>query len=151
MLSAGSLRISQGVYLLSVSASICVLVSVNALSPFVVASLAPARDVSTIVGTLVFADQLLAVALVLVWGWLADRTSAKLLIVAGHAIVALALAIFPTCRRAYPELLLTRLLFSVRRAGSRKSDRPDRRIGVDHIHSSRARRAHTDGHTAAKR
>ena len=116
MLSARALRISQAVYLLSVSASICILVALNALSPFLVASLAPASDVSTIVGTLVFVDQLFAVALVLVWGWLADRTSAKLLVVSGHAIVALALAIFPTCRRAYPDLLLTRLLFSVRRS-----------------------------------
>ena len=116
MLSPRTLRVSQGVYLLSVSASICVLVALNALSPFLVASLVPARDVGAIVGTLVFADQLLAVVLVLVWGWLADRTSAKLLVVVGHAIVALALAIFPTCRRAYPDLLLTRLLFSVRQS-----------------------------------
>lgn len=122
-------------YLLAVCPfSIAFLVFINATVSFVVTDLIGLHDgEGDAVGTLGFADELLALAACPLWGLLSDHIgvrhvsvylfsfratytfSRELLKVCtvGYAIVALALVLFVQAKNIYPQLLLGRLLFSL--------------------------------------
>ncbi|KAK1138919.1 hypothetical protein N8T08_001659 [Aspergillus melleus] len=102
-------------YLLAVCPfSIAFLVFINSSVSFVVTDLIGLHEgEGNAVGTLGFADELLALAACPLWGALSDRIGVRNVCVAGYAIVALALVLFVQAKNVYPELLLGRLLFSV--------------------------------------
>lgn len=102
-------------YLLAVCPfSIAFLVFMNSTVSFVVTELIGLHDgEGDAVGTLGFADELLALAACPVWGMLSDRIGVRHVCAAGYVIVALALALFVQATNVYPQLLLGRLLFSL--------------------------------------
>ncbi|KAJ5124554.1 uncharacterized protein N7515_008379 [Penicillium bovifimosum] len=102
-------------YLLAVCPfSIAFLVYINSSISFVVTDLIGLHDgEGDAVGTLGFADELLALAACPLWGVLSDRIGVRHVCTAGYAIVALALVLFVQATNIYPQLLLGRLLFSV--------------------------------------
>ncbi|KAJ5306709.1 hypothetical protein N7508_005724 [Penicillium antarcticum] len=102
-------------YLLAVCPfSIAFLVFINSSISFVVTDLIGLHDgEGDAVGTLGFADELLALAACPLWGVLSDRIGVRHVCTAGYAIVALALVLFVQATNIYPQLLLGRLLFSI--------------------------------------
>ncbi|KAJ9319393.1 hypothetical protein DTO271D3_162 [Paecilomyces variotii] len=108
-------RLQTATYLLAVCLfSIAFLVFVNASISFVVTDLIGRHHgVGDAVGTLGFADELLALVACPAWGMLSDRIGVRWVCTTGYAIVALSLFVFVQAKNVYPQLLLGRLLFSV--------------------------------------
>ncbi|KAJ5731414.1 uncharacterized protein N7483_005922 [Penicillium malachiteum] len=113
-------------YLLAVCPfSIAFLVFINSSISFVVTDLVGLHDgEGDAVGTLGFADELLALVACPLWGVLSDRIGVrhmtdrerrgtKQVCTIGYAIIALALVLFVQATKVYPQLLLGRLLFSL--------------------------------------
>ncbi|CAG7924362.1 unnamed protein product [Penicillium olsonii] len=102
-------------YLLAVCPfSIAFLVFINSSISFVVTDLIGLQHgEGDAVGTLGFADELLALVACPLWGVLSDRIGVRHVCTAGYAILALALVVFVQATNVYPQLLLGRLLFSV--------------------------------------
>ncbi|ERF72196.1 hypothetical protein EPUS_02083 [Endocarpon pusillum Z07020] len=113
MFTASRLQIAT--YLLGVCPfSIAFLVFLNSSVSFVVTDLIHLQHgVGDAVGTLGFADELLALVACPFWGILSDRIGVRTVCVMGYILIALALVIFVQCKNVYPQLLLARLLFSL--------------------------------------
>jgi len=94
--------------------SISFLVFLNSSVSFVITDLIGVKDgVGDLVGTLGFADELVALLACPFWGILSDRLGVRIVCVAGYTIVGAALCIFVQARNVYPQLLLARILFSI--------------------------------------
>ncbi|KAF2399673.1 hypothetical protein EJ06DRAFT_511867 [Trichodelitschia bisporula] len=102
-------------YLLGVCLfSISFLVFLNSAVSFVITDrIGQTNGVGDAVGTLGFADELLALVACPIWGALSDRVGVRAVVVTGYAIVGVALCLFVQARNVYPQLLLGRLLFSL--------------------------------------
>lgn len=102
-------------YLIGVALfSISFLVFVNSTVSFVITELIGQREnVGNAVGTLGFADELVALFACPLWGILSDRVGVRTVAVAGYTIVALSLVVFVQAKNVYPQLLLARLFFSL--------------------------------------
>ncbi|KAJ5585878.1 hypothetical protein N7450_005665 [Penicillium hetheringtonii] len=102
-------------YLLGVCPfSIAFLVFINSSVSFVVTDLIGLHDgEGDAVGTLGFADELLALAACPLWGVLSDRIGVRHVCTVGYSIIALSLVLFVQATNVYPQLLLGRLLFSL--------------------------------------
>ncbi|KAI1282404.1 hypothetical protein F5Y07DRAFT_352418 [Xylaria sp. FL0933] len=101
-------------YLLGISLfSISFLVFLNSAVSFVITDLLGVkRGVGDIVGTLGFADELVALVACPLWGLLSDRLGVRWVAVLGYAVIAISLFIFVQCRDVYPALILARILFA---------------------------------------
>lgn len=108
-------RLQAATYLLAVCLfSISFLVFLNSSVSFVVTDLIKQRHgVGDAVGTLGFADELVALIACPAWGILSDRVGVRTVCVLGYAIVGVALCLFVQARNVYPQLLLARLFFSL--------------------------------------
>ncbi|KIW23176.1 uncharacterized protein PV07_11396 [Cladophialophora immunda] len=113
MFTATKLQVAT--YLLGVCPfSIAFLVFLNSSVSFVITDLiGREHGVGDAVGTLGFADELVALVACPVWGLLSDRMGLRLVCVAGYLIICLALVLFVQAKNVYPELLLARLFFSL--------------------------------------
>ncbi|RCI14574.1 hypothetical protein L249_6640 [Ophiocordyceps polyrhachis-furcata BCC 54312] len=102
-------------YLLGVSLfSISFLVFLNSSVSFVITDLVGQKDnVGDVVGTLGFADELVALVACPVWGLVSDRLGVRWVATIGYAVIGIALAVFVQARNVYPQLLLARLFFAV--------------------------------------
>ncbi|MCJ1430215.1 hypothetical protein MMC29_008132 [Sticta canariensis] len=108
-------RLQAVTYLLGVCLfSISFLVFLNSSVSFVITDLIGQRQgVGNAVGTLGFADELVALVACPAWGVLSDRVGLRTVCVLGYAIVGSALFIFVQAKNVYPQLLLARLFFSI--------------------------------------
>lgn len=94
--------------------SISFLVFLNSSISFVITDrIGQKKKVGDAVGTLGFADELVALVACPLWGILSDRIGVRNVAVAGYAIVGVSLFVFVQAKNVFPELLLGRLLFSV--------------------------------------
>lgn len=94
--------------------SISFLVFLNSSISFVVTEvIGQKKHVGDAVGTLGFADELLALLACPLWGMLSDRIGVRSVAVMGYSIVAFSLACLVQSTNVYPELLMGRLLFSL--------------------------------------
>ncbi|KAK4692870.1 hypothetical protein P7C70_g9042, partial [Phenoliferia sp. Uapishka_3] len=95
--------------------SISFLVFLNGIQPFYLSGVlkVPSNLLGNITGNLILADELLALGLVFVWGAVADRITFRWVAVVGHVFVALGFGLYTVSRRVYPEVLGSRLVFSV--------------------------------------
>lgn len=102
-------------YLLCISLfSITFLVFLNSAVSFVVTDLIGQKTgVGAVVGSLGFADEVVALIMCPVWGLVSDRLGVRWVAVLGYSIVGVALVVFVQARRVYPELLLARVFFAV--------------------------------------
>lgn len=102
-------------YLLGIALfSIAFLVFLNSSISFVVTEVIGRKhDVGDAVGTLGFADELLALVACPVWGLISDRIGVRAVAVTGYVIVGLSLIALVKSSDVYPELLVGRLAFSV--------------------------------------
>lgn len=102
-------------YLLGISLfSISFLVFLNSSVSFVITDLIGQKDgVGDVVGTLGFADEIVALVACPAWGLVSDRLGVRWVAVIGYAIVAVSLAVFVQARNVYPQLLLARVLFAL--------------------------------------
>lgn len=102
-------------YLLGVALfSISFLVFLNSSISFVVTEVIGRKErVGDAVGTLGFADELVALVACPLWGLLSDRIGVRMVAVAGYLIVAMSLALLVQSSNVYPQLLLGRMFFSV--------------------------------------
>ncbi|EFR02025.1 hypothetical protein MGYG_05027 [Nannizzia gypsea CBS 118893] len=106
-------RLQTATYLLAVCPfSIAFLVFMNSAVSFVVTDLIKLEHGhGNAVGTLGFADELLALVACPLWGLISDRIGARYVSTIGYFIVAISLVLFVQARNVYPQLLLGRLLF----------------------------------------
>lgn len=65
------------------------------------------------VGTLGFADEVVALVACPAWGLVSDRLGVRWVAVLGYLVISASLALFVQARNVYPELLLARILFAV--------------------------------------
>ncbi|GME38359.1 mfs transporter [Neofusicoccum parvum] len=94
--------------------SISFLVFLNSTVSFVITDrIGRDHGVGDAVGTLGFADELVALVGCPVWGMVSDRVGVAKVAVVGYAIVALSLFLFVQASNVYPQLLLGRLLFAL--------------------------------------
>ncbi|TKA71514.1 hypothetical protein B0A49_06880, partial [Cryomyces minteri] len=108
-------RLQITTYLFGVALfSISFLVFLNSSVSFVISDLIGQRhDVGDAVGTLGFADELVALVACAGWGVLSDRVGVRAVAVTGYAVVGMSLFLFVQAKNVYPQLLLARLLFSL--------------------------------------
>jgi MFS family permease len=108
-------RLQVATYLLGVCPfSIAFLVFLNSSVSFVVTDLiGQDSKVGDAVGSLGFADELLALIACPIWGVVSDRIGVRWVCVLGYLIIALALVLLVQAKNVYPQLLLGRLLFSL--------------------------------------
>ncbi|GAW22232.1 hypothetical protein ANO14919_117680 [Xylariales sp. No.14919] len=101
-------------YLLGISLfSISFLVFLNSAISFVITDLLGVKKgVGDIVGTLGFADELVALVACPLWGLLSDRLGVRWVAVLGYLIIAVSLWVFVQCRHVYPALILARIMFA---------------------------------------
>lgn len=113
--SAATTNVQSTTYLLSVCLfSISFLVFLNSSVSFVITDLIGIKTgVGDLVGTLGFADELVALLACPFWGLLSDRVGVRIVCGLGYAIVGCALVLFVQARNVYPQLLLARMLFSI--------------------------------------
>jgi MFS family permease len=94
--------------------SISFLVFLNSSVSFVITDrIGQHKDVGNAVGTLGFADEVLALVACPAWGVLSDRIGVRSVAVMGYSIVGVALMVFILAKNVYPQLLLARLFFAV--------------------------------------
>lgn len=102
-------------YLFSVCLfSIAFLVFLNSSVSFVITDLIGRKEsVGDLVGTLGFADELVALLACPFWGILSDRLGVRIVCVLGYSIVGASLLLTVQARNVYPQLLLARMMFSI--------------------------------------
>lgn len=102
-------------YLLGISLfSISFLVFLNSSISFVITDLIGKKHgVGDIVGTLGFADELVALVACPAWGLMSDRLGVRWVATIGYSIIALALALLVQAKNVYPQLLIARIFFAV--------------------------------------
>lgn len=102
-------------YLLGIALfSIAFLVFLNSSISFVISDvLKQKKGTGDAVGTLGFADELLALVACPLWGLVSDRIGIRVVAVTGYVIVGFALICLVQSTELYPDLLLWRLVFSV--------------------------------------
>ena len=102
-------------YLLFVSLfSISFLVFLNSSISFVITDLLEVKHgVGDLVGTLGFADELVALVACPFWGIMSDRLGVRWVCTLGYGIVGISLLLLVQSTNVYPQLLLARLGFSV--------------------------------------
>ncbi|EFY86793.1 hypothetical protein J3459_002530 [Metarhizium acridum] len=102
-------------YLLGISLfSISFLVFLNSSVSFVITDLiGQKKNVGDVVGTLGFADEIVALVACPTWGLISDRLGVRWVAVMGYAIIGLALVLFVQAKNVYPQLLLARIFFAV--------------------------------------
>ena len=94
--------------------SISFLVFLNSSISFVITQrIGQSHNVGDAVGTLGFADELVALVACPAWGLLSDRVGVRSVAVLGYSIVGVALWVLVQAKNVYPELLLARILFSL--------------------------------------
>ncbi|KAM4057098.1 major facilitator superfamily protein [Hirsutella rhossiliensis] len=113
--SASTTTTQAVTYLLGVSLfSISFLVFLNSSVSFVITDLiGQKKDVGDVVGTLGFADELVALVACPAWGLISDRLGVRWVATIGYAIIGVALAVFVQAKNVYPQLLLARVFFAV--------------------------------------
>lgn len=94
--------------------SISFLVYLNASVSFVITDLiGKSKGVGNAVGSLGFADELVALVACPIWGLLSDKLGVRAVCVMGYTIVGISLFVFVQARNVYPQLLLARIFFSI--------------------------------------
>ncbi|KAI1755440.1 hypothetical protein F4782DRAFT_488587 [Xylaria castorea] len=113
--SPSTTPLQAATYLLGISLfSISFLVFLNSAVSFVITDLLGVKKgVGDIVGTLGFADELVALVACPLWGLLSDRLGVRWVAVIGYVVIAVSLVVFVQCRNVYPALILARILFAV--------------------------------------
>ncbi|GAB7358558.1 hypothetical protein MBLNU230_g2620t1 [Neophaeotheca triangularis] len=108
-------RLQATSYLLGIALfSIAFLVFLNSSISFVVTDvIGRTTAVGNAVGTLGFADELLALVACPLWGLLSDRIGVRAVAVMGYCIVGLSLVALVQSRTVFPDLLVGRLGFSL--------------------------------------
>ena len=110
-------------FLLSVLMAICGLVFINAVQVYVIIDILsyPRENLGFATGSLAFADELLCVPMVTLWGFISDRYGRQIIMAIGLAIMALSISLYPWASCVFPSnfanifssLLFFRLLFAV--------------------------------------
>lgn len=108
-------RLQAATYLFGIALfSIAFLVFLNSSISFVVTDVIGRKhQVGSAVGTLGFADELLALVACPLWGLLSDRIGVRAVAVLGYAIVGISLVGLVQSNNVFPELLMGRLGFSL--------------------------------------
>lgn len=114
-LSFTATRTQVASYLFGVALfSIAFLVFLNSSISFVITQrIGQSKNVGGAVGTLGFADELVALVACPVWGLLSDRVGVRAVAVTGYVVVGISLWVLVQARNVYPQLLLARVLFSL--------------------------------------
>jgi MFS family permease len=113
--ASSTTAVEAATYLLGISLfSISFLVFLNSSVSFVVTDLIGQKHgVGDVVGTLGFADELVALVACPAWGLLSDRLGVRWVATIGYAIIGVALAIFVQAKNVYPQLLFARIFFAL--------------------------------------
>ena len=108
-------KLQAAAYLLGVALfSISFLVFLNASISFVVTDVVGRKHgVGDVVGTLGFADELVALVACPLWGLLSDKIGVRNVAVTGYLIIGVSLMLLVQSHNVYPQLLLGRMGFSI--------------------------------------
>ncbi|KAF2199777.1 hypothetical protein GQ43DRAFT_442173 [Delitschia confertaspora ATCC 74209] len=115
MLGFTASRAQIATYLFGVALfSISFLVFLNSSISFVITQrIRQSHHVGDAVGTLGFADELVALVACPAWGVVSDRIGVRSVAVMGYVVVGVSLWVFVQAGNVYPQLLLARMLFSL--------------------------------------
>ena len=115
LLGLTATRSQAATYLLCVCLfSVAFLVFLNSSISFVITQrIGRENKVGDAVGTLGFADELVALVACPVWGVLSDRIGVRVVAALGYAIVGIMLFLIVQAENVYPQLLLARMGFSI--------------------------------------
>ena len=113
--SSSTTTLQAVTYLLGISLfSISFLVFLNSSVSFVITDLIGQKHgVGDVVGTLGFADELVALVACPAWGLVSDRLGVRWVAVIGYTVIGIALSLFVQAKNVYPQLLLARIFFAV--------------------------------------
>ncbi|KAG8627279.1 hypothetical protein KVT40_004762 [Elsinoe batatas] len=102
-------------YLLGIALfSISFLVFLNSSISFVITDVLGQRtSVGSAVGTLGFADELVALVACPLWGIISDRVGVRHVATAGYVVIGLSLICLVQAGRVYPDLVIWRMVFSI--------------------------------------
>ncbi|KAI5195890.1 hypothetical protein E4T39_08013 [Aureobasidium subglaciale] len=108
-------KLQAAAYLLGVALfSISFLVFLNASISFVVTDVIGRKHgVGNVVGTLGFADELVALVACPLWGLLSDKIGVRNVAVIGYLVIGASLMLLVQSHNVYPQLLIGRMAFSV--------------------------------------
>ncbi|KAI5203488.1 hypothetical protein E4T42_09095 [Aureobasidium subglaciale] len=108
-------KLQAAAYLLGVALfSISFLVFLNASISFVVTDVIGRKHgVGDVVGTLGFADELVALVACPLWGLLSDKIGVRNVAVMGYLVIGASLMLLVQSHNVYPQLLIGRMAFSV--------------------------------------
>lgn len=110
----GISSLQASTYLFHCVFSISFLVFLNGSISFVITDLLDIKShVGDLVGTLGFADELVALVACPIWGIASDRLGVRWVCFLGYCIVGVSLMVLVQARNVYPQLLIARLGFSV--------------------------------------
>ena len=94
--------------------SISFLVFINASISFVITDVIGQKSgVGNAVGTLGFADELVALVACPLWGLVSDRIGVRWVAVAGYCVIGLSLICLVQSAHVYPDLIIWRMVFSI--------------------------------------
>lgn len=108
-------KLQAAAYLLGVALfSISFLVFLNASISFVVTDVIGRKQgVGDVVGSLGFADELVALVACPVWGLVSDKIGVRNVAVVGYIVIGASLMLLVQSHNVYPQLLLARIAFSI--------------------------------------
>jgi hypothetical protein len=108
-------RLQATTYLLGIALfSIAFLVFLNSSISFVITDvIGQKKHVSDAVGSLGFADELLALVACPLWGLISDRVGVRVVAVVGYCVIGFSLICLVQSNNVYPDLLIGRLGFSI--------------------------------------
>lgn len=113
--SSSTTRLQATTYLCGVALfSISFLVFLNSSVSFVISDLLGQKhNIGDVVGTLGFADEVVALVACPAWGLISDRLGVRWVATIGYLIIGASLVIFVQAKNIYPQLLLARVFFAV--------------------------------------
>lgn len=113
--SSSTTPLQATTYLLGISLfSISFLVFLNSSVSFVITDLiGQKQNVGDVVGTLGFADEIVALVACPAWGLVSDRLGVKWVAAMGYLIIGVSLMVFVQAKNVYPQLLFARIFFAL--------------------------------------
>ncbi|KAI8065520.1 major facilitator superfamily domain-containing protein [Gongronella butleri] len=101
------------VILITVFASLAAIVYLAGMQSADVLARLPTTNVGDVTGSLSFYSEIISLVFVVVWGVVSDHQEKRLIMVLGLVIMGIIVIATPYVKNVYPDLLMTRIVFSV--------------------------------------
>ncbi|KAG0228500.1 hypothetical protein BGW42_002124 [Actinomortierella wolfii] len=101
-------------YLLATTLTICLVVFLSIVQPFILTMILGIYDnLGNITGSLILYDEIFTLPMIIVWGIVSDRVGRRFVYSVGFICLGASLILFSAIKNVYPHMLLCRLLFAM--------------------------------------